>query len=104
MNADPTGWDEPLPVPAAGARAVAGQVGAAELAIVLDALGSAAEYRRYRASLTCEACDSHPDEQCGDHAADLSRAAEYDALAARLAALGWDEPLPAAEGSRGGGS
>lgn len=57
---------------------------AADLATVLDALDFAAEYRRYRASLTCEACSAAPAEVCGDHAADVERAAEYDALAERL--------------------
>jgi hypothetical protein len=55
-----------------------------QAATVLDALGFAAEYRRYRASLTCEACAQHPAELCEDHAADLDRAEEYDQLAGQI--------------------
>jgi hypothetical protein len=51
-------------------------------AIVLDGLAVAAEYRRYRASLTCEACATHPAELCEDHQADLDAADSYDRLAA----------------------
>jgi hypothetical protein len=53
-------------------------------AMVLRALDVAAEYWRYRASLTCQDCADHPAEVCPDHAADLNRADEYDALAARI--------------------
>jgi hypothetical protein len=55
-----------------------------QAATALDALAVAAEYRRYRASLTCEACAQHPAELCEDHAADLDRADEYDRLAAQI--------------------
>jgi hypothetical protein len=53
-------------------------------AIVLDALAVAAEYRRYRASLTCQACNDHPAGLCEDHQADLDAAGEYDELAGRI--------------------
>ena len=56
----------------------------AEAATVLDALAVAAEYRRYRASLTCEVCATHPAELCEDHQADLDRADEYGELAAQI--------------------
>jgi len=55
-----------------------------QAATVLDALGFASEYRRYRASLTCEACATHPAELCEDHATDLDRAEEYDRLARQI--------------------
>jgi hypothetical protein len=55
-----------------------------QAATVLDALDFAAEYRRYRASLTCEACAQHPAELCEDHAADLDRADDYDRLAGQI--------------------
>jgi hypothetical protein len=55
-----------------------------QAAIALDALDVAAEYRRYRASLTCAACATHPAELCEDHATDLDRADEYDRLAGQL--------------------
>jgi hypothetical protein len=55
-----------------------------QAATALDALDFAAEYRRYRASLTCAACAAHPAELCADHAADLDRAEEYDALAVQI--------------------
>jgi hypothetical protein len=55
-----------------------------QAATVLDALGFAAEYRRYRASLTCESCAQHPTELCEDHATDLDRADEYDRLAGQI--------------------
>jgi hypothetical protein len=51
-----------------------------DAATAADALEVAAEYRRFRASLTCEACTQHPAELCEDHAADLDRADEYDQL------------------------
>jgi hypothetical protein len=52
--------------------------------VVLDALEVAAEYRRYRASLTCEACATSPTEVCPDHATDLDRAEEYDHLVGQI--------------------
>jgi hypothetical protein len=52
-----------------------------QAATALDALEVAMEYRRYRASLTCEACAIHPAELCENHATDLDRAEEYDRLA-----------------------
>ncbi len=55
-----------------------------QAATVLDALDFAAEYRRYRASLTCQTCATHPAELCEDHAADLDRAEEYDRLAGQI--------------------
>jgi hypothetical protein len=57
---------------------------AADLATVLDALAVAAEYRRYRPSLTCEACTVHPADLCEACATDLDRADEYDQLAGRI--------------------
>jgi hypothetical protein len=59
-----------------------------QAATVLAALDFAAEYRRYRASLTCAACAVHPAELCEDHATDLDRADEYDRLAAKLREAG----------------
>ncbi len=56
----------------------------AELGTVLDGLAVAAEYRRYRASLTCQACAEHPAELCEDHQADLDAAEAYEDLAARI--------------------
>ncbi len=56
----------------------------AGLAVVLDALSVATEYRRYRASLPCAYCDASPAELCEAHAADLDQAGEYDGLAARI--------------------
>jgi hypothetical protein len=55
-----------------------------QAATAADALEVAAEYRRYRASLTCEACAASPTEVCPDHEADLDRADEYDALARQI--------------------
>lgn len=55
-----------------------------QAATVLDALAFAAQCRRHRASLTCGACGQHPAELCEDHAADLDRADDYDATAAKL--------------------
>lgn len=57
---------------------------AAEAATVLGALDVAAEYRRYRAGLTCQACAAHPAGLCEDHQADLDAAAAYEDLAARI--------------------
>lgn len=54
---------------------------------VLCALYDAAEARRERAATTCHACAEHPAELCPDHEADLNRASEYEALAARLYAV-----------------
>ncbi len=56
----------------------------ADAATAIDALEFAAEYRRYRASLTCQACAEHPAELCEDHATDLDRADEYDRLATQI--------------------
>jgi hypothetical protein len=59
----------------------------AELGTVLDGLAVAAEYRRYRASLTCEACTAYPaypDGLCDDHQADLDAAEAYEDLAGRI--------------------
>jgi hypothetical protein len=56
----------------------------AELSTVLDCLAVAAEYRRYRASLTCQACADHPAELCEDHQADLDAADAYGELAGRI--------------------
>lgn len=55
-----------------------------QAATALDALEVAAEYRRYRASLTCEACAQHPAGLCEDHAADLDRAGESDRVARQI--------------------
>ncbi len=55
-----------------------------EAATALDALEVAAEYRRYRASLTCEACATSPVEVCPDHEADLDRADAYDTLTRQI--------------------
>ena len=55
-----------------------------DAALALDALAVAAEYRRYRASLPCEACGRAPDSLCVDHATDAERANEYDNLADRI--------------------
>ncbi len=51
---------------------------------VLGALDVAAEYREYRAGLTCAACAAHPAEVCDDHLADLEAAGKYRALAGRI--------------------
>ena len=56
-----------------------------QAATALDALEVAAEYRRYRASLTCEDCAASPTEVCAGHETDLDRADEYDTLAGRIA-------------------
>jgi hypothetical protein len=55
-----------------------------QAATALDALDFAAEYRRYQASLTCEACATHPAELCEVHATALDRAEEYDRLARQI--------------------
>ena len=59
-------------------------LGQDQAATALDALEVAAEYRRFRASLTCQACADHPAELCDDHQADLDQAHEYDALASQI--------------------
>jgi hypothetical protein len=59
-------------------------LGQDQAATALDALDVASEYRRYRASLTCEACTIHPAGLCEEHATDLDRAEEYDQLARRI--------------------
>jgi hypothetical protein len=56
----------------------------AQRASVLDALAVAAENRVYRASLTCDACGTHPAELCDDHQADLDAAEQYHAIAAQI--------------------
>jgi hypothetical protein len=56
----------------------------AQRATVLDALDVAAEYRQYRASLTCEECAREPGGLCAGRAADLDRADEYGAVAEAL--------------------
>lgn len=60
---------------------------AAQAETVLSALDDAAEARRERAAATCGDCAVHPVELCPDHEAELNRASEYDALAARLYAV-----------------
>jgi hypothetical protein len=55
-----------------------------DAALALDALAVAAEYRRYRASLPCQACERAPDGVCDDHVTDAERASEYDDLADRI--------------------
>jgi hypothetical protein len=60
----------------------------AQAETVLAALDDAAGARRDRAAAYCVDCARHPDSLCGDHAADLGRAGEYDTLAGQLA-----EPL-----------
>ena len=55
-----------------------------QAATVMDALDVAAGYREYRASLTCEACATHPAEVCGDHQADLGAVDAYRALAREI--------------------
>ncbi len=56
----------------------------AEISAVLGALEAAAGYRRHRASLTCDDCTASPARACESHAADLDRAGDYDAVAARI--------------------
>ena len=55
-----------------------------DVATVLDALAVAAEYRRYRAGVTCEACTVHPAALCEACATDLDAADAYDELAGRI--------------------
>jgi hypothetical protein len=58
---------------------------AAQIAVALDALEVAAEYRRYRADhAPCDACYRASAGFCDDHATDLERAAEYDELAGQI--------------------
>lgn len=52
-----------------------------DAAVVADALEVAAEYRRYRASLTCPDCAV---DLCEHHAADLDRADAYDQITAKI--------------------
>ena len=54
------------------------------MATVLDALDVAAEYREYRAGLTCDACATHPAELCDDHRADLDAADTYRQVAREI--------------------
>jgi len=51
--------------------------------LVLEALDLAADYKRDRAA-TCSDCDSGPADLCGHCEARLARAADFDAIAARL--------------------
>jgi hypothetical protein len=67
-----------------GSREGGTLLNAGDEATVLDALAVAGEYRRYRASLTCEACATHPAELCDEHQADLDGAEAYDDLAGRM--------------------
>ncbi len=69
---------------AAGKAAADAALTSNQTTTVADALEVAAEYRRYRASLTCEACAASPTEVCPDHEADLDRADEYGALARQI--------------------
>jgi hypothetical protein len=55
-----------------------------QVATVLAALDTAVEYREYRASMPCPACDNHPAGLCSDHQADLEAAEAYRALADRI--------------------
>jgi hypothetical protein len=59
-------------------------LGQGQAVTAVGALGVAAEYRRCRASLTCEACAQHPAELCEDHATDLEAANAYDRVAAQI--------------------
>ena len=63
-------------------------LGEEESALVLDALEVAAEYRRYRADLSCVACARSQAGLCDDHAADIERAEEYAALARQIRRAG----------------
>jgi hypothetical protein len=67
--------------PYAGAAA---HLGAAELAVVLDALGDAAEYRSARGSQYCAACEAEYGGLCYDHAGDLDRADRYAELGRQI--------------------
>jgi hypothetical protein len=83
------GWEPQLCAVTAGLISRAGNasgtlLSASDQATVLDALAAAAEYRRYRTSLTCQACAEHPAELCEDHQADLDAAEAYEDLTARL--------------------
>jgi hypothetical protein len=55
-----------------------------DVATVRDGLAVAAEYRRYRASLTCEACAREYGGLCYGHAGDLLAADAYDELGGRI--------------------
>lgn len=60
-------------------------VTAGQAETVLAALDDAAGARRDRAAPYCEYCSRHPAGACTDHAADLTRAGDYDSLAGQLA-------------------
>lgn len=68
--------------------AVVYELDTAEAALVLDALEVAAEYRRYRADVGCEACRAEYGGMCESCAADDVRAMEYDGLAAKIREAG----------------
>lgn len=59
----------------------------ADLLIVADALGFAADGLRERASRSCGDCEGHPAGACESHLADLDDADAADAVAGRLAEL-----------------
>lgn len=58
----------------------------AQRELVLMALADAIEARRERAGVHCDDCSVHPAGLCEDHAADLDRADDYDALRRELEA------------------
>lgn len=83
------GWEPQMCAVIAGLITRASRAGSALLnagdeATVLDGLAVAGEYRRYRASLTCQACTDHPAELCEEHQADLGAAEAYEDLAGRI--------------------
>jgi hypothetical protein len=80
------GWERSTCAVVAGliSRAAGCALTPGETAAVLSALEVAAEYREYRASLTCPACADHPAGLCPSHAADLEAVTEYRDLAARI--------------------
>lgn len=83
------GWEPQMCIVIAGLIMRAGNAGgmllsAGDQATVLGALAVAAEYRRYRASLSCEACTRHPADLCDDHQADLDAAEAYEDLTGRM--------------------
>lgn len=57
-----------------------------DLATALAALGDAADWHEYRASLTCADCAAHRAELCDDHGAGLDAAGAYRQLARMLGA------------------
>ena len=59
-------------------------LGEEDAGLVLDALEFAAEARRYRTTVTCDACTTSPAGVCDPHADDIIRAEEYDDLAGRM--------------------